>query len=160
MTISTIALDLDEKQPPSEPSNTRQRRRGLRSGLRSGVRSGVRSEVRSVESSSVRSPRLVVDVDLTVSPATGRPHTLIERKENVLAELGTNTHIKQQVVLLSRETDLVDLVNISKLSRPTWPKSNPTIPSTLYKNDFQTKVRSVCHPLVSLYENVVGFWTN
>ena len=114
--------------------------------MRSGVRSGVRSEVRSVESSSVRSPRLVVDVDLTVSPATGRPHTLIERKENVLAELGTNTHIKQQVVLLSRETDLVDLVNISKLSRPTWPKSNPTIPSTLYKNDFQTKVRSVCHP--------------
>ena len=49
------------------------------------------------------------------------------------------TRIKQEVVLMSAPADTD---HVSKLSRPVWPKSSPTIPTSLFKNDFQTKVFS------------------
>ena len=122
MAVFTLDLDLKEKQ---EKAESRMRARQPRRGL---------------TYSAVRSSRLRLDVDLTVTPAKAKPITIIQSKENFEADLGTSTHTKEQVVLLSRETDLGDIINVSKLSRPLWPKSNPTIPSTLYKNDFQTKV--------------------
>ena len=47
------------------------------------------------------------------------------------------TRIKQEVVLMSAPADTD---HVSKLSRPVWPKSSPTIPSSFFKNDFQTEV--------------------
>ena len=47
------------------------------------------------------------------------------------------TRIKQEVVLMGTPADTD---HVSKLSRPVWPKSSPTIPSSFFKNDFQTEV--------------------
>ena len=137
MTISTIALDLHHQQPQprNEPPYSRPRRspRLKRSG-------GV---------SSIRSPRHVTDVDLTVKATTTtttnpansvRP---LHLKENVEVELGTVSQTRERVVLTEVEEFLVTNT-VSRLSRPAWPRSTPTIPSSLFKNDFQTKVKTSC----------------
>ena len=132
MTISTIALDLhqhqQQPQPRTEPASTRPRR-SPRLKRTDGV-------------SSIRSPRLLLDVDLTVKSTATSATARLHHKENVEVELGTVSHTKEQVVLTEME-ELVSTSTVSKLSRPAWPRSNPTIPSTLYKNDFQTKVKQV-----------------
>ena len=127
MTISTIALDLQQhqNQPRNEPAYSRPRR-SPRLRRPDGV-------------SSIRSPRLVVDVDLTVQATTTTAR--LHHKENVEVELGTVSHTKERVVLTEVD-QLVTTSTVSRLSRPDWPRSTPTIPSTLYKNDFQTKVTS------------------
>ena len=129
MTISTIALDLQQhqNQPRNEPAYSRPRR-SPRLRRPDGV-------------SSIRSPRLVVDVDLTVQATTTTTTARLHHKENVEVELGTVSHTKERVVLTEVD-QLVTTSTVSRLSRPDWPRSTPTIPSTLYKNDFQTKVTS------------------
>ena len=140
MTISTIALDLHhpQKQPRNEPPYSRPRRspRVRRAG-------GV---------SSIRSPRIILDVDLTVQPGGGGQSSTSARlhtKENLETEpeLGTGSQTRERVLL----TEVDQLTSLSKLSRPAWPKSSPTIPSTLYKNDFQTKVTITAAVAVFIY---------
>ena len=63
-----------------------------------------------------------------------------EEEQEVDEEIATR--IRQEVVLLATRPE-TDQVLVSKLSRPVWPKSNPTIPSSLFKNDFQTEVHAV-----------------
>ena len=125
MTIFNISLELDGTQPRTEPRYTRPRKSGR---LKAG--GGI----------SIRSPRLLVDVDLTVSPGVAQSVTLKQHKENLETEvgptLGTTAHTKEQIVL----TETEDLMTVSRLSKPVWPKSSPTIPSTLFKNDFQSEV--------------------
>ena len=132
MTISTIALDLKhhQKQPRNEPPYSRPRRspRVRRAG-------GV---------TSIRSPRILLDVDLTVQPGSTTTARLHHKENVVEAELGTGSHTKERVVLTEVEDLLTSTSTVSRLSRPAWPKSTPTIPSTLYKNDFQTKVTIGC----------------
>ena len=89
MTISTIALDLGSQEPRPERS---EKRPGRKLSSVGGLRSGVGAKT------SIRSPRMILDVDLTVSPASAQPLTIVQSKENV--ELGTSPTTKEQIVLL------------------------------------------------------------
>ena len=126
MTISTIALDLTQSQPQprKEPAYSRPRP-SPRLRRANGV-------------SSIRSPRVLLDVDLSVQASNAnitaaRP---LHIKEDVEAELGTESQTKARIVLTEGEK----LITVSRLSRPAWPKSSPTIPTTLYKTELRTKV--------------------
>ena len=53
---------------------------------------------------------------------------------------------RQQVVIVAKdkvEAGEEMLQTVSRLSKPIWPKSSPTIPSTIYKNEFKTKVNGL-----------------
>ena len=90
----------------------------------------------------------MLDVELSITSGLGKT----TRRENVVKndimekfeeepvhDEAFATRIKQEVVLLATQAEKD---HVSKLSRPVWPKSSPTIPSSLFKNDFQTQVFS------------------
>ena len=93
----------------------------------------------------------MLDVELSITSGLGKT----TRRENVVnnndimekfdeepiddEDEAFATRIKQEVVLLATQAEKD---HVSKLSRPVWPKSSPTIPSSLFKNDFQTEVFS------------------
>ena len=89
----------------------------------------------------------MLDVELSITSGLGKT----TRRENVVnndtveeeqdeEDEAFATRIKQEVVLLATQANNTD--HVSKLSKPIWPKSSPTIPTSLFKNDFQTKVFS------------------
>ena len=93
--------------------------------------------------------RVVLDVELSITSGLGKT----TRRENVVTndimekfeeepvhDEAFATRIKQEVVLLATQAEKD---HVSKLSRPVWPKSSPTIPSSLFKNDFQTQVLGI-----------------
>ena len=90
----------------------------------------------------------MLDVELSITSGLGKT----TRRENVVnndtmekfeeeqdeEDEAFATRIKQEVVLLATHANNAD--HVSKLSKPVWPKSSPTIPSSFFKNDFQTEV--------------------
>ena len=95
---------------------------------------------------SAISVRVVLDVELSITSGLGKTtrhekvveNEIIEKFEEVQdVDEAFATRIKQEVVLLGAQADTN---HVTKLSKPVWPKSSPTIPSSFFKNDFQTEV--------------------
>ena len=142
MTIFNIPLDLEAaSQPRNEPRYSRPRPSPSRLVAREAVCAPSASE------------RQVLDVELRITsrqpppppPAAPPPAASVQDGEDDEGgevgglDLGP-AHTQTQVVLEAQAGDTV-----AKLSKPVWPKSSPTIPSSLFKNDFQTKVKQFCH---------------
>lgn len=88
--------------------------------------------------------RIVLDVELSItsraSIAYKEEKSGVITNENFITDLNIQSQTKQEVVLIGNEREEVELFSVSKLSKPVWPKSTPTIPSTIFKDDYYTKV--------------------
>ena len=148
MAIFNIDLDLEQTQPRNEPKYSRPRRGPSKKAKRpSSTINSPRFKI--IFCNSILSTcmlRVVLDVELSITSGLGKT----TRRENLVksdvlekfedepdVDEAFATRIKQEVVLLGTQADTD---HVSKLSRPVWPKSSPTIPSSLFKNDFQTEV--------------------
>ena len=139
MTIFNIPLDLEAaSQPRNEPRYSRPRP------------SPSRLAAREAGTAASASERQVLDVELRITsrqppPAAAPPPAAsVHDGEAGGGEGGLDlgpAHTQTQVVLEAQDGDTV----LAKLSKPVWPKSSPTIPSSLFKNDFQTKVKQFCY---------------
>ena len=141
MTIFNIPLDLEAaSQPRNEPRYSRPRP------------SPSRLAAREAGTAASASERQVLDVELRITsrqpppppPAAPPPAAAVHDGEAGGGEGGLDlgpAHTQTQVVLEAQDGDTV----LAKLSKPVWPKSSPTIPSSLFKNDFQTKVKQFCY---------------
>ena len=78
-----------------------------------------------------------LEVDLTLTTASTAPSPTPRVPDVQLKDLGVVTHLKEQVLLVKHGEQDSQAV---RLAKPIWPKSNPTIPSTFFKGNFQTQV--------------------
>ena len=81
--------------------------------------------------------RVLVDVELRITSGHGKHHT---SNSDMVQELDIEKHVNHEILLLEKGKDAEDLLSVSRLSKPVWPKSSPTIPSALFKDDYSTKV--------------------
>ena len=129
MAIFNIDLDLDQTQPRNEPKYSRPRKSAQRRS-------------KSV-TNTISSPRIVLDVELSITSRAsiaykeGKSESIGENFRN---DLDVQSQTKQEVLLVGNEREEVELFSVSKLSKPVWPKSTPTIPSSIFKDEFGTEV--------------------
>ena len=116
--MGVFSFSPGEPVPRNEPQYGRPGRAARRPGPRPG--------------SPLATVQLAVDLTLAASP---RPAS--QQCPAPQLELGVATQ-HQQRLLLEHQTE--DETIVSKLAKPAWPKSSPTIPSTFFKGTFQEKV--------------------
>ena len=84
--------------------------------------------------------RIVLDVELSI---TSGARLLQNQQDTTVTSIENDLEIKKQIQkeLLLVVSDQEEFLSISKLSKPVWPKTPPTIPSALFKNDYCEKVK-------------------
>ena len=132
MGIFNIDLDLELKeQPRNEPKFTIPRRSA-----------GRRKSENPTQ--TISSPRVILDAELSIrSGISQHQDSRVVRNDFAEGFEDVSVDQREQIVIIAK--DKVEGVGeviqtVSRLSKPIWPKSTPTIPSTIYKNDFKLKV--------------------
>ena len=133
MGIFNIDLDLDFRDHPRNEPKFKIPRRSAGGRRRS-----------ENPTTSISSPRVVVDTELTIrseSTIKRELHSTISGHPVTDQFDGVALEHREQVLLVAQDEAGDETQTVSKLSKPVWPKSTPTIPSTIYKNDFKIKVQ-------------------